>query len=65
MTCLKIQVPLPEKYVRTGPAYFVGANNKVSFEITEFWRNFIVKEKKVLKFLPTYAIIKIVKACRQ
>ena len=68
MTCLKIQVPLPEKYVRTGPAYSacsVGANNKVSFEITEFWRNFIVKEKKVLKFLQTYTIIKIVKACRQ
>ncbi len=47
------------------PACSVGANNKVSFEITEFWRNFVVKKKKVLKFLPTYVIIKIVKARRQ
>ena len=33
MTCLKIQVPLPEKYVRTGPAYFVGANKRLSLAL--------------------------------
>ncbi len=33
MTCLKIQVPLPEKYVRAEPALYRRRKQKVSFEI--------------------------------
>ena len=45
MTCLKIQVPLPEKYVRTGPAHFVDANKRLVLRLLDFGVILSLKKK--------------------